>query len=161
MSGASPRLQRGLAALLLLLSSAFAQDAMLDPRVFEIGRLLRCPTCVSESVSESSSAIAQDMRLLIQEQLDAGASRAEILAFFQARYGDWILLEPPRRGVLLWVWIAPIVAAAAAIVLLLLSMRRWRRAAERVAPVLPEDVERVRAALAQHAPDETPSPARR
>ena len=149
-----------LLALLASLATAFAQDALLDPEVFEIGRALRCPTCVSESVSESSSPIAQDMRALIQEQLAQGSDRAEILAFFQARYGDWILLEPPRRGVLLWVWILPIAAAAAGAAWLLVSMRRWRRAAERVSALDPDDLARVRAALADHAPTD-PNPASR
>jgi cytochrome c-type biogenesis protein CcmH len=139
-------------ALLTLLAGAFAQETLLDPEVFEIGRALRCPTCVSESVSESSSAIAQEMRGLIQEQLAQGRDRAAILAFFQERYGDWILLEPPRRGVLLWVWILPIAAAAAGAAWLLVSMRRWRRAAERVSPLAPDDLARVRAALAHHEP---------
>lgn len=137
-------------ALLALVACAFAQDVVVDPEVFEIGRALRCPTCVSESVSESSSPIAQEMRALIQEQLSQGRGRAEVLAFFQERYGDWILLEPPRRGVLLWVWILPIAAAAAGAVGLIASMRRWRRAAERVSPLDPDDLARVRAALADH-----------
>ena len=40
--------------------------------------------------------------------MDEGRSRAEILAFFQERYGDWILLDPPRTGVLLLVWLLPV-----------------------------------------------------
>ena len=134
-------------ATLLLLGTAMAQDVLLDPRVFEIGRELRCPTCVAESVSESNAAIAREMRQIIQEQLDEGRTRQEILGFFQDRYGDWVLLSPPRRGLLLFVWLLPVAAAAAAAAFLVVVVRRWRAAAEQVAPVAAEDLARVRAAL--------------
>jgi len=136
-----------LLALLMLAPLAHAQETLLDPRVFEIGRLLRCPTCVAESVSESSAPIAREMREIIQEQLDAGSSKAEILAFFQDRYGDWILLDPPRTGALLWVWVLPVLVAVGGLVSAVVLMRRWRAAAETAPDVNPEDLERVRAAL--------------
>ena len=154
----TPRLAAVLLAVVLAAAPAAAQDIVLDPRVFAIGRELRCPTCVAESVSESNAAIAQEMRQLIQEQLADGRDRQEILGFFQDRYGDWILLSPPRRGVLLVVWLLPIAAAIAGAFALVFWMRRWRAAAEAVAPASEEDLARVRAALARTdaAPDPTP-----
>jgi cytochrome c-type biogenesis protein CcmH len=145
-------LTRALASLglacALALGSAAAQERELDPRVFEIGRELRCPTCVSESVGESNAAIAREMRVLIQEQLDQGANRAEVLAFFQERYGDWILQNPPMRGVNLLVWLLPIVAVLVAVVVIARLLRRWRTAAERPIDVVdPSDLDRVRAEL--------------
>lgn len=143
-------------AAVLLVAVAPAQDIMLDPEVFDIGNELRCPTCVAESVGESNAAIAREMRQIIQEQLDEGRTRAEILAYFQDRYGDWILLSPPRRGLLLLVWLLPVAAVVAAGGGLFLLVRRWRAAANEVAPVAAEDLARVRAALAgseAHDPD--------
>jgi len=150
----------------LALGAAFAQDIVLDPRVFEIGNELRCPTCVAESVGESSAAIAREMRQIIQEQLDEGRTRAEILAFFQDRYGDWILLSPPRRGVLLLVWLLPIAAvvvAGGSLFVLMrrwraAAMRRWRAAADTVTPVDAEGLARVRAALAATDEEGTSAP---
>ena len=131
----------------LALGSATAQEQELDPRVFEIGRELRCPTCVAESVSESNAAIAREMRVLIQEQLDQGADRAEVLAFFQERYGDWILQNPPMTGMNLLVWLLPIVAALVAVLAIVRLLRRWRVAAETPVDVDPSDLDRVRAEL--------------
>lgn len=131
----------------LLAGLAAAQERELDPRVFEIGRELRCPTCVSESVGESNAAIAQEMRILIQEQLDQGASRAEVLAFFQDRYGDWILQNPPMRGINLLVWGLPIAALVLALLVAARLVLRWRAAADAPVDVDPTDLERVRAEL--------------
>lgn len=136
-------------AAALAVGAAAAQERELDPRVFEIARDLRCPTCVSESVAQSSSPIAREMRLIIQEQLDGGATRAEVLAFFQERYGDWILLEPPRTGLHLLVWTLPAAAAAVGLLVLALLVRRWRAAAARSVEAAPEDLARVRAVVGE------------
>jgi len=140
---------------LALLGGALAQERELDPRVFEIGRELRCPTCVAESVSESNSAIAREMRALIQEQLDQGSDRAEVLAFFQERYGDWILLNPPMRGMNLLVWLLPVAGIALALLYVTRQLRAWRAAAEAPVDVDPTDLARVRSVLATPADDDT------
>tara|TARA_B100000686_G_C16745157_1_gene948981 strand:+ start:1384 stop:1881 length:498 start_codon:yes stop_codon:yes gene_type:complete len=103
----------------------------LEQQVFEIGRKLRCPVCTAESVAESSVQIAIEMRWLIQEQLEQGLSEQEILEFFQSRYGDWILLDPPKRGVHLMLWLLPLIAALLGVVFLTYSFRRWQTVARR------------------------------
>ncbi len=100
---------------LLLLSlwlPALAQEGPppdLSPEVFRIARELRCPVCQGESAAESNSGVAVEMRRIIAEMLEEGKTEAEIKAFFVERYGEWILYEPPRRGVTLWVWVLPVV----------------------------------------------------
>ncbi|MGQ9510382.1 MAG: cytochrome c-type biogenesis protein [Thermaceae bacterium] len=81
----------------------------LSPEVFEIARSLRCPVCQGESAAESNSGVAQEMRRLIAEMLKEGKRPEEIRRFFVDRYGDWILYEPPKKGVTLWVWVLPLV----------------------------------------------------
>lgn len=135
--------------LIVLVSLGQAQEVVLDPRVFEIGRQLRCPTCIAETVADSAEGISGEMRLIIQEQLIAGKSEGEILAFFQERYGDWVLLDPPRRGIYLLVWASPVIAGLVAGVLLLIYMRRGQQQATDPLEVSPDELERVRAALRQ------------
>lgn len=128
-------------------SPAVAQDGSLDQQVFEVARQLRCPVCVSESVADSSSRVAIEMRDLIQSQLREGRSEAEVLAFFQDRYGDWILLEPPRRGVHLWVWLLPVIVALVGAGALALLVRRWLRKGRETPDVDESELDRVRDAM--------------
>jgi cytochrome c-type biogenesis protein CcmH len=133
----------------LLLSFAAAQEVILEQQVFEIARQLRCPVCVSESVADSSAEISVQMRDIIQEQLEQGKSPQEILAFFQERYGDWILLNPPKRGLHLLVWILPLLVALLGLGLLSLFFQRWTRASKQSIEVDEAELERVREALKQ------------
>ncbi len=157
-SGTSRRLGQLRLALVLLPvllitlagSLSVAQEAVeLEARVFELAGQLRCPVCTSESVAESSSPTSLEMREMIQEQIALGRSDAEVLAYFQDRYGDWILLEPPKRGLHLLVWILPAVVGAAALVTLFIYIRRWTKAGSQPVEVDPEDRDRVRRALGE------------
>jgi len=139
--------------LLAVPAAAWAQGdsggvVELESRVFELGRQLRCPTCTSESVGDSSSAISIEMRNEIRDQIALGKSDDEILAFFQERYGDWVLLEPPREGIHLFVWILPVVGVVAGAAGLALLMTRWlAKARAPLDDVNDEDLARVQAAM--------------
>lgn len=98
--------------------------ASLASRAATVESTLRCPTCQGLSVAESTSPVAAGMRQLVRRQLAGGATDAQVRAYFIARYGDWILLSPPRRGVGWLVWFAPPVLLLAGAVLL---RRTWRR----------------------------------
>ena len=89
------------------------------------------------------------MRTIIQQQLSEGKSEAEILAYFQARYGDWILLEPPKRGLHLVVWLLPIIGAGIGVITLGVLFRRWTRTSRQIPDIDEADRQRVREALAR------------
>lgn len=130
----------------VMLVFASAQETQLEQRVFEIGRDLRCPVCTSESVADSNAEIAIQMRDIIQQKLEEGQSEAQIKAFFQASYGDWILLEPPRRGIHLIVWLLPTLVGLAGVAVLAILIRRWTTEKETI-EVDETELKRVREAL--------------
>ena len=134
-------------SIAVLAGLAAAQEVELESRVFEIARQLRCPVCVSESVADSSAQLAQQMRELIQQQLEEGRSEAQIFSYFTNRYGDWIMLEPPRRGIHLVVWLLPIVAALLGVGVVTVLVRRWLASAREPIEVDQADLDRVRADL--------------
>lgn len=68
---------------------------------------LQCPVCEAQALGESHSFLAEEMKASIREMLLAGMSNDEIIGYFVDRYGEWILLEPPRRGWGLWAWLMP------------------------------------------------------
>ena len=123
-----------LMALLLLAPLAQADVVGEDPQqrqILEIAEKLRCAVCQNQSVAESNAELAQDMRRLIGEQLAAGRSEAEIVDYFRARYGDFVLMRPPRQGSGAPLWWAPLVILALAGVGAFVYLRRRLRDQER------------------------------
>lgn len=121
------RAPRGLGVILvitiaLIAAQAAAQD--LDARAQAIAARLRCPVCQNESVADSPAELAAQMRALIREKLAASETEEQIVAYFVSKYGDWILLEPPRRGLLWLVWIAPAVALLGGALIVFTYLRR-------------------------------------
>jgi cytochrome c-type biogenesis protein CcmH len=96
-----------------------------DQQVYEVAADLRCVVCQNLSVADSPSEMAAQMRAIVRERLAAGDTPAQVRQYFVERYGEWILLSPPRRGFNLLVWGAPLVAVAAGLGLVAILLRRW------------------------------------
>lgn len=99
-----------LALLLAIPGSLFAavqDETDIDVQVREIAKTLRCTVCQTENIWESGAPLAQQMRGVIRERVALGHSQEEIRAYFLSRYGDYILMEPPKHGVNWLIWVAP------------------------------------------------------
>lgn len=116
-----------LTALLALLASGASAAAVSEDAVHEVAAQLRCVVCQSLSVADSPSETAHEMKDIIRERLAAGESPEQVRAYFVEKYGNWILLSPPRQGFNLLVWVVPFAALAAGLVFVLLVVRRWSR----------------------------------
>jgi len=96
----------------------------LDARTEEVGALLRCPVCQGLSVADSPATMATNMKARVRELLAAGYDEEQILAYFERSYGEFVRLEPPRRGINWLVWLAPPMALLGGLVLVRRTMRR-------------------------------------
>ncbi len=98
-----------------------------DATAYQIASELRCVVCQNLSVADSPSEMAAQMRAIVRERLAAGDSPEQVREYFVARYGEWILLAPRRRGFNLLVWGFPIAAVAVGLVAVAALLRRWTR----------------------------------
>jgi cytochrome c-type biogenesis protein CcmH len=122
------------------LSSALAQEAQLsDPgveqRARDLSREIRCVVCQSQSVADSDADIAREVRGIIREQIAAGKSDQDIRDYLVARYGDFVLFDPPFKASTYVLWIGPFAVLALAGIGVALYFRR--RAQE---PAHPRDL---------------------
>lgn len=104
-----------LAALLVMVVGLWPQaEATTDrsDRSEAIAARLKCPFCAGESLAEAQSGVARDLRTLIDELVVSGATDAEVFDEFVDRYGEQILLDPPRTGWGVGLWLGPLLIAA-------------------------------------------------
>jgi cytochrome c-type biogenesis protein CcmH len=116
-----------LCALGATMAPAVGAAPVNEDTVREIGTQLRCVVCQSLSVADSPSETASQMRGVIRERLAAGQTPEQIKAYFVDKYGLWILLEPPRKGFSLLVWVVPYAGLLGGLVLVGFVVRRWSR----------------------------------
>lgn len=103
------------------------EPVTLEERAQVVAEGLRCPVCQNLSVADSPSTLASEMRRTIAQRLRAGESPEDIRRDFVAAYGEWILQEPPKRGITLVAWVAPGVLVLAGTAVGALAVVRWTR----------------------------------
>lgn len=105
-------------AVLLVSGPAHAVDPieLADPALQEryraLSHELRCMQCQNQSIADSPVGLAGDLRREVRELLVAGKTDAEVRAFMQERYGDFILFRPAFTARTAWLWAAPVVLLA-------------------------------------------------
>ena len=95
-----------------------AADPQLEKRVMKLSQELRCLVCQNETLADSRADLAEDLRSKIREQMKAGKSDKEIVAFLTDRYGDFVLYRPPVKPTTYLLWFGPFVLLIAGLALL-------------------------------------------
>ncbi|MGH8774386.1 MAG: cytochrome c-type biogenesis protein CcmH [Jiangellaceae bacterium] len=149
-----------LALAILGLARAVRDEPARTPDVVasEVADSLRCPTCQGLSVADSPAPMAEGMRKIIEEQAAERRTPDEIRGYFVDRYGEWVLLSPPRHGLTWLVWLLPGAAVTVGVVLAWRAVRRRRQTVQ----VDEADLEEGRRVYAdyltgRYAPDYTPA----
>ena len=114
-----------IAALWLYMSFTAATHETPDQHVYRIGAQLKCPICQGESVADSSSTLAQQMRGIIREKIQQGQSDQQIIQFFSDRYGSQIVWAPQWWGFSLLAWLVPIALLLGGLMLIFFTLRDW------------------------------------
>lgn len=96
-----------------------------EDRVADISAELMCPVCEGQSVAESNSQLARDMRALVRKQLEEGKTREEIIGFFVSSYGETILAAPPPRGFATVLWVLPVLSVLIGAAVILRAVRSY------------------------------------
>ena len=116
----------GVPASLAVEPSERLADPGLEARARVISQELRCLVCQNESIDDSNAQLAHDLRLLVRRRLVAGDTDQQVLNYIVARYGVFVLLNPPFEPMTWLLWLGPpaLVLGAGAILLLRVSRRR-------------------------------------
>jgi cytochrome c-type biogenesis protein CcmH len=85
-----------------------ADNPVIEQRMVKLAEDLRCLVCQNESLAGSHAELAEDLRREIREQMKAGKSDREVIAYLTERYGDFVLYRPPFKPVTWLLWLGPV-----------------------------------------------------
>ena len=128
---------RGIACAAMLAASVSAAqstaDEALDARLKVLELQLRCLVCQNQTLADSDAPLAADLRREVRELAVAGKSDDDIRRFLTARYGDFVLYDPPVQRNTWLLWFGPFA------LLLIGALVWWRMARRRTPQPLPVD----------------------
>ena len=101
----------------------------LEARYKALSQELRCPKCQNQNIADSNAPISRDLRAIVHEKLETGATDSEIIDFLVDRYGEFVRYRPGLDRNTLWLWSAPLILLLMAMAVVLLQIRRDRASA--------------------------------
>ena len=83
-------------------------NPVLEERARNLSKQLRCLVCQNQSIDDSDADLARDLRREVRSQIAAGTSDGVIIDQLRAKYGDYVLLNPPLDQATLFLWLSPL-----------------------------------------------------
>jgi cytochrome c-type biogenesis protein CcmH len=127
------------------LSTGIAATASVNPaltaRIRRLESSFRCIVCQNETIADSTADLAADLRMNVHEQVEHGATDAQIRDYMVTRYGDFVLYDPPFKTLTWVLWVGPFALLALAFAVLVCVVLRHRK----MTPVPLTDLQRQRA----------------
>ncbi|CAJ1875703.1 TPA: cytochrome c-type biogenesis protein [Aeromonas hydrophila] len=148
-----------IASLLLLagLSGAGQALAAIDVYTFdsdaqeqtfrELTKELRCPKCQNQDIADSNAGLAKDLRDKTYQMVREGKDKQEVVDYMVARYGNFILYNPPLMASTLILWLGPLLVIVIGVGMVVLRSRRRPAAATPADSALSAEEQRRLAAL--------------
>jgi len=102
-------------------------DPVLEARAKSLQKELRCLVCQGQSIDESNADLATDLRRLIRVQIQQGMSDDDIKDFLVARYGVFVLMNPPVQQDTAFLWFGPAILVLAGAGVIGVTVLRARR----------------------------------
>ena len=92
--------------LFFFICNSVLSDENLNNKIKKLTLELRCMTCQNQSVYDSDSEFANDIKNIVREKFNEGLNEKEIKMFLTDRYGEYILFKPyfSLKNMLLWIF---------------------------------------------------------
>jgi cytochrome c-type biogenesis protein CcmH len=85
------------------------EDPALEERFNRLIGDLRCPKCQNNNLADSNAPLSVDLKDIVYEKMNNGATDKEIIEFLKLRYGDFIYYKPPINSSTFFIWFGPFI----------------------------------------------------
>jgi len=121
-----------------------ADNPALEKRTMDLAEKLRCLVCQNQTIADSQSGLATDLRQQVRELLQRGNSERQIIDYMTARYGDFVLYRPPLKSSTMLLWFGPAVLLIAGVLTLIVVLRRRSKLSDDQFEADPQEAEEAR-----------------
>lgn len=122
------------------------ENVVVEAQVQRLSEELRCLVCQNQTLADSHSGLADDLRQEIRQMAEKGMSDQAIIDYLVARYGDFVRYRPPLKSTTALLWFGPFALLLAGVIGLFVMLRRREKQAE-TNPLSADEVHKVRALL--------------
>ncbi len=101
-------------------------DSKLENRARNLSKGIRCLVCQNQSIDDSDSELAKDLRKIIRIKIVEGKKDKEINDFLVEKYGNFILMKPPFYSETFLLWSSPFIIVFIGFIIIFLSLKKTR-----------------------------------
>ena len=101
-------------------------DSKLENRARNLSKGIRCLVCQNQSIDDSDSELAKDLRKIIRINIVEGKKDKEINDFLVEKYGNFILMKPPFYSETFLLWSSPFIIVFIGFIIIFFSLKKTR-----------------------------------
>ncbi len=101
-------------------------DIKLENRARNLSKGIRCLVCQNQSIDDSDSELAKDLRKMIRIKIVEGKKDKEINDFLVEKYGNFILMKPPFYSETFLLWSSPFIIVFIGFIIIFFSLKKTR-----------------------------------
>lgn len=101
-------------------------DSKLETRARNLSKGIRCLVCQNQSIDDSDSELAKDLRKIIRIKIVEGKKDKEINDFLVEKYGNFILMKPPFYSETFLLWSSPFIIVFIGFIIIFFSLKKTR-----------------------------------
>ena len=95
-----------------------------ENRARDLSKGIRCLVCQNQSIDDSDSDLAKDLRKIIRKKIVQGETDNEITQYLVDKYGNFILMKPPLYQDTYILWISPLLLMLVGITIMYFTLKR-------------------------------------
>jgi len=102
------------------------KDAKTEAEYKHLIKVLRCLVCQNQDLADSNADLAKDLRRQTYQMLQQGKTRQDVIDYMVARYGDFVLYDPPLKKNTLILWLGPFALLLFVLVMVMFKIKKTR-----------------------------------
>jgi cytochrome c-type biogenesis protein CcmH len=102
------------------------KDAKTEADYRHLVQVLRCLVCQNQNLADSNADLAKDLRHQTYEMLQQGKSKQDVINYMVARYGDFVLYQPPLKKSTFLLWLGPFVLLVLVLLIVMIKIKKTR-----------------------------------